>query len=403
MTRSLLSLEDAVAALLAATPAPACAERAPLAASLRRVAAETRRARYAQPPFNRSPLDGFALRHGDTAGASAAAPARLAVVADVFAGDAAPPRVGRGEAVRIMTGAPLPEGADCVVRQEDAAADGGFVLVPRPLGAFENYCPRGELLEEGGVLAREGERIDPGVVALLAGDGAADVAVFPRPRIGILSTGDELARGGGAPAPGSIHDSNLPLLSARAEELGAVVAARGTEGDDTDRIAAALAGMRPEVDLIVTTGGVSVGARDRLPDAADAAGARRLFHGVAVKPGSPALAAVLDGVPVLCLSGNPFAAFVTFALLAEPVLRRLAGLRDAAARRVACRLGEAFPKRGGMRRFAPGRLDGGVVRFPGGRTGSRSVAALVGADCLVDIPPGEGGMAAGADAEAVLL
>ncbi len=378
-------------------------ETLPLVAARRRVAADTIRARHAQPPFDRSPLDGFALHHADTAGATPGSPVRLPVVAAVFAGDAGPAALPRGRAVRIMTGAPIPAGATCVAPQEDVAVHAGEASIPYALSAFDNFCRRGEQVRENAVLVAAGDRVDVGAIGLLAGDGAGEAAVFARPRLGILSTGSELAGPGDALAAGAVHDCNAPLLAARAAELGAEVVSVRTETDDPGRIALALRDLLAEADAVATTGGVSVGERDFLPEAVGRLEARVLFHGVRVKPGKPALAAIKDGKPIICLSGNPFAAFVTFELLAAPVIRRLAGLREASARRVACRLATAFAKRGGQRRFAPGRLVGGEVFFPDGGSGSRSLAALVGANCLVDIPPGEGGLAAGTEAEAILL
>lgn len=402
MAREGFAVEAASEMLLSLTKPVRDVETVLLHDVLGRVAAETTPARHDQPPFDRSPLDGFAFSHLDAAEAGPDNPARLRIVADIFAGDAGVDRLERGQAVRILTGAPIPPGATCVVRQEDVTVENGTVAVPVRLGEYDNYCFRGEYLAKGAVLVDRGSRVDRGRLALLAGDGMDRLPVFRRPRVAVLSTGNELRSGPGPLAPGEIFDGNAPLLAARVGELGASVTVCRAVPDDAGRIATAMNELLAACDLLVTTGGVSVGDRDCLPEAGRLAGMRQVFHGVQVKPGSPALALEKEGKLAVCLSGNPFAAFVTFELLAAPVVRRLCGLSDATSSRVACRLGEVFPKAGGTRRFAPARLEGGKVFFSG-KAGSRSLATLVDCNCLVDIPAGKTGLPAGSPVEAVLL
>lgn len=404
MAKTLLRLEYAVESLLAVAGKGRArdVERLALTDALGRVAVGTTTSRLDQPPFNRSPLDGYAIHHEDLAGAGPQNPARLVVTPPIFAGDAGDERLERGRAARIFTGAPIPPGATCVVRQEDVVLEDGMALVPLSLREFENYSFRGESVKAGTPLVHAGDRLDPGRVALLAGNGETEVAVFARPRVIVISTGNELAAGGKTLGPGEIYDSNRHLLTALALEQGATVIESRVERDDPARIADAMRDALGRCDLLLTTGGVSVGDHDYLPDAGKRAGLRQIFHGVQVKPGTPALGLEKDGTLALCLSGNPFAAFITFHLLAAPVLRHLAGRGEARSGRVGCVLAEPFPKGSAMRRFVPGRLVGGDVFFGGGAA-NRSSSSFADVNCLVDIPPAVQGLEAGNRVEAVLL
>ncbi|MCC8165038.1 MAG: molybdopterin molybdotransferase MoeA [Planctomycetes bacterium] len=226
--------------------------------------------------------------------------------------------------------------------------------------------------------------------------------MYRRPRLAVLSTGSELAAAGTTPGPAGIYDSNGPMIAARIRELGGGVTDTRAVKDDPAVIADALRELLADADAVVTTGGVSVGLRDALPDAARLLRARTVFHGVTVMPGTPALALEANGKVVLCLSGNPFASFVTFELLAVPLIRRLAGRGDPDNVRAVARLDQAFSKKSRLRRFVPGVVRGGRVGFTGD-VGNRALVSLVGANCLVDVPAGSDGVAAGQDVDIVLM
>lgn len=397
-----VAVEQAATLLADSTQPPGKPETVSLMEASGRVAWEDVAALGDQPPFDRSPLDGYAVDHRDLADVDHDHPARLRVVETIYAGYYPSVPVGRGKAVRLMTGSPIPHGATCVVRQEDTETDGETVMVRVRLGDHDNFCDRGEDVRTGQTLVRRGDMLDSGRIGLLASQGMTTATVFPRPRLGILSTGSELVPGGSSLTAGRIYDSNRFLLAACAREAGVTVSAAITESDDPERIAAAIRGLLDASDVVATTGGVSVGAHDYLPEAAAILGARTLFHGVAVRPGSPALALHLGGIPVVCLSGNPFAAYITFTLLVGPVLRRVGGHSRILPLRARGVLADAFPKKSPVRRFVPALIVGDRVSLPGGGQSARSTASLADCNCLLDIPPHSPALAAGAAVEVVL-
>ncbi|MGP1575370.1 molybdopterin molybdotransferase MoeA, partial [Selenomonas sp.] len=241
-------------------------ESVPLLAALGRRLAEDRCAAFDQPPFDRSPLDGYALLAACTQGASADAPARFRVIGEECAGSFFAGKVGAGEALRLMTGAAMPEGADTVVRQEDVRVEGEEILVPYALKHHENFCFRGEDVEKGAVLAKAGDRLTAAHIAVLAGQGMKRLPCVRRARIVLASTGDELVEPGEPLCPGKIYNSNLYLLAARLKEMGFEAEILGALPDDAEAVARALVSSAEPPDLVLTTGGVSVGKKDIMHD-----------------------------------------------------------------------------------------------------------------------------------------
>lgn len=256
--------------------------------------------------------------------------------------------------------------------------------------------------------ASAGETIDAPRVGLLAMLGYAGVPVFARPVVGILATGDELVDAGTPLSPGKIYNSNKYQLAARVRELGCVPHILPNCPDEPEDLAAAVRNALPQVDLLITTGGVSVGAHDYMPAVCQKLGGELLFHGVKMKPGSPAMAFRKDGRTVLCLSGNPFAAAATFELLARPVIALLQGRgeNDLQLPRVTGYLTGSFPKGSPVRRFLRATIRGKDVSLPQGGTGRHSsgtLSSMVGCNCMVDVPAGCGGLEAGQEVTVVLL
>ena len=348
------------------------------------------------PPFNRSPLDGYALRARDSAGASAAAPVELQVVEEIAAGQWPQKPVTPGAAARIMTGAPMPEGADCVIRQEETDEGLTRVRIFKELSPFESFCRQGEDVKRGEVLVRAGESLGYAHAGLLAGAGFCSIRVYARPRVGLVVTGDELwlpARG--APPPGKIFSSNHALLAARLRELGLEAIPAEPCADDGPAIAARLAEAAGEADLVITTGGVSVGCRDLVPEALERLGAKTLFHGVNIKPGGPAMFSLYGRRPILSLSGNPFAALTTMELLARPALAILARDERLELQYGRASLENGFPKASPGRRFVRGTENAGRLRLAAGAHESGAIGSLRGCNCLADIQAGTGPLAAG--------
>ncbi|MDR3161936.1 MAG: molybdopterin molybdotransferase MoeA [Spirochaetaceae bacterium] len=384
-----VSVEEAVECLLRRTGALNRVETLPLEECLGRVCGETLRAAFDQPPFDRSPLDGFAVRHGDIAGASKDRPAFLRVTRTIYAGDREPGNrpLAAGEAVRIMTGAPIPPGATAVVRLEDSDNGKDRVGIFVSLREHENYCFSGEDLRKGREILSAGSPLNAAAISVLASQGMKEISVTGRPRAGILSTGSELLPAGAPLEAGKIYDSNRVFLAARIRELGGEPVCGLNAGDDPQTIARALEELLSGCDMVFTTGGVSVGDHDYLPAAGKRIGAETLFRGVRMKPGGWVTAMEKGGKILLCLSGNPFAAVCGFELLGVPLLRRAAGLAEYRPRRVQAVLGEPFPRPSPSRRFLSGRLEGGRVFLSKSGYASGSLSTLIGCNCLLDIPP----------------
>lgn len=355
-----------------------------------------------QPPFPRSPYDGYALRAAESAGASEEMPAALKLVGLSVAGSPAHASVGAGQAVRVMTGGMIPDGADCVVPQEQTREADGVLYLLRSLQPGENYCHKGEDYSAGELLLAKGTPVTAAAAAVVASAGLEALPCIPVPRVAVLSTGDELKRPAQALGPGQIYDSNRVFLSARLVELHAMPVSATSAGDNLptlqERMLQALGGA----DMLVTTGGVSVGMRDLVPDALQALGAELVFHGVRMKPGMPALFALLGGKPVLALSGNPFAAAASFEMLARTALAALAGNGAFLPRTATAVLRDAFHKKSPQRRFLRGTLENGAVTLPPSQ-GNGQLRTMVGCNCLAEIPAGSGGLEAGAQVKVHLL
>ena len=385
-----IALEEAQGRLCALVQPLAQRETVGLDAVVGRVLARDYASTIDSPPFARSPLDGYALRAADSVGATRKTPVRLRVVEKVVAGHVPTCSVLPGTAMRIMTGAPLPDGADCVLRQEDTDYGEDEVGIYGALRPHDNVIDRGEDFSAGMLVARAGERVDAGLSGVLAMAGIAEVEVYRRPRIAVVTTGDELVPPGEELRPGMVFDSNGQLLRGCLAELGLVPTLVTHASDDAPAVAALIDELCATQDLVVTTGGVSVGQRDIMHDVALGLGEEELFWRVALKPGSPAMAFSHGGVPVLCLSGNPFGAFVTWQLLARPLLATLT--RDDTLRTGSCTAAVAggFPKASRQRRFVRARLEGGVATIPAANHSSGALFALRGCTCLIDIPAGTG-------------
>ena len=323
------TLERALELLLARARAVRETELVPLGEALGRVTAEDIASPMAVPPFDRSPLDGYCLRSEDIAGASREHPAVLEVVGEACAGCGERFFVRPGQALRVMTGAPIANGCDCVVRQEDTDQGMTKVHVYASVAHHQNICWAGEDVHPGAVVVHAGERLTPAHLGVLSSVGVAQVRVVRRVRVCLLCTGDELMQPGQALPFGRIYDANRTVLTARLAELGVDTHVLTSEADDPQRVAAVLREAAGQADLILTTGGVSVGRKDIMHQVLPLMGAERLFWQVAMKPGSPLLCGAYQGKLMICLSGNPFAALACFEVFARPVLDALSGLAGA--------------------------------------------------------------------------
>ncbi|HBB61851.1 MAG TPA: molybdopterin molybdenumtransferase MoeA, partial [Lachnospiraceae bacterium] len=294
----------------------------------RRVLAEDIRAERDQPPFPRSPLDGYALRSEDIRGADREHPVALQVLTEVDAGHWTDRKVEPGTAVRIMTGAPIPEGADAVLRQEDSDYGEDTVLVYRSLKPWQNYCFQGEDYKAGACLMKAGLQLRAVEIGILAGLGRRKVRVYRKPRLLLMSTGDELAEPGTPLREGQIYDSNLHMLCAQCRIWDVDIAGRKLVQDQAEEAAEYLRQNVGQADLILTTGGVSVGKKDIMHEVYRILGVERIFWKVRIKPGMPTLAGMYEGKEIISLSGNPYGAAANMNLLVKPVLEKMTGRQE---------------------------------------------------------------------------
>ena len=390
-----------------------------LDAALGRVLASPIESRLTLPPWDNSAMDGFAVRSTDVVGASDQHPVTLAVIGESAAGRSARVEVGEGTSVRILTGAPMPSGADAVVPVEDTDAPMGAadlpesvqILAPRPVGAHVRRV--GSDLREGYPLLALGAELGPAALAVAAAGGHSELDVHRAPRVAILANGDELAQVGAPLAADQIPDSNTVGLVAQAKESGADVRSLGIAADDlaavVDRLRVGLAWA----DVVVVSGGVSVGAHDVVKDAFDAVGHVDLWR-VAVQPGKPLAfgrgrAEGRSGEVLLFgLPGNPVSSFVTFELFVRPVLRRLAGHTDLIGRDfVRATLTEPVTKSPARRAFLRVRLEGsdehGWTASLAGGQDSHVLSALAAANGLAIVSEDDDSLPAGAKVDVMRL
>ncbi|MFL4949922.1 gephyrin-like molybdotransferase Glp [Streptomyces sp. MMS24-I31] len=383
------------------------------------------------PPFDNSSMDGYAVRVTDVAGASEEFPAALDVVGDVAAGAADLLHVGPGQAARIMTGAPLPPGAETVVPVE--WTDGGLgegpvsgmrarslspehatgqVRVYRPAEARAHVRAKGSDVQAGDRALQAGTVLGPPQIALLAAIGRGTVRVRPRPRVVVLSTGSELVQPDEQLGRGQIYDSNSFALTAAARDAGAIAYRVGAVADDADILRSTIEDQLVRADLMVTTGGVSVGAYDVVKEALshvgdeDEPGSGVEFRKLAMQPGKPQGFGSIgpDHIPLLALPGNPVSSYVSFELFVRPAIRTLMGLKDVHRPTVRATLAAdktlSSPK--GRRQFLRGAYADGEVA-PVGGSGSHLIAALAQADALIVVPEDAETVEPGAEVEVVLL
>ncbi|EZQ18761.1 molybdopterin biosynthesis protein [Halopseudomonas bauzanensis] len=327
-TQGLLSVADALA-IYRRVLAPLSAQELPIEAALGQVLAETVRAAVDLPLFDQSAVDGYAVRSEDLQCASPQRPVTLTLSGEIPAGQSTARAVALGCAMRILTGAPVPAGADTIVRQEGVVREGGVVRVERALAPATDLRLRGEELRRGAVLADPGLRLDAGRLAALAMAGVSRVKVHPRARITVLVTGDEVKPVGELLAPGQIFDANGPLVRGWLAQRGQPLVRCCVVADRFDNVCEALAQALEESDAVITTGGVSVGDRDHVPDAAERLGLTRHFWKLAQKPGKPLWFGTRTqagrSIPLIGLPGNPAAVLVGLVVHVAAVIRALEG------------------------------------------------------------------------------
>ena len=387
---TILSFEEArhVVERHAAQVRPGGVETVELLNSLGRVLSETVGADRDFPPFPRAMRDGYAVRANDLA----TVPATLEVIGEIKAGVAPeelPEKVLHGQAAAIMTGAPAPDGTDAVVMVEYTSLSGTRVTIKREIASGDNIAPAGSEAKQGEVLLEPGARVDYGLIAVAASVGRSALRVFPRPEVAILSTGDEVVAISAQLGPTQIRNSNSYSLAAQVQDVGGNSRMLGIARDDAGHLRSLIEqGLKH--DLLLLTGGVSMGKYDLVEQVLAELGAEFLFNGAQIQPGRPIVFGRAQGRYFFGLPGNPVSTMVTFELFARPMLEALAGMAPRKLRFLHARLKSDIKTKTGLKRFLPGLLSGefehAMVELAGWH-GSGDVAAMVRSNCYVVIPP----------------
>ena len=339
-----------------------------------------------QPIFSRSAVDGYALRCEDTLRANRKQPITLEVIDTVYAGGCSEKCLHAGQAIQIMTGARIPQGANAVIRLEDTNDDLQDLRIYKEVKQQENICFEGEDFHRGDLLLKKGDRLDFARLAIASSVGMENIPVLRKLRIALCISGDEVTPLGQPLTPGRIYDSNYALLYHRLKCLGYPPIAASYVQDDPHLCAKTLHEYATQADLIITTGGVSVGKKDILHEALTLAGAKKVFWKVQVKPGTPAMFSMIGKTPVLSLSGNPFAASATFELLAAPLLAYMQQDAHIAPVIRQAILQTPYLKNSEKRRMVRAFYQAGKVMIPEGLHSSGALSTLVDCNCLLDIP-----------------
>jgi molybdopterin molybdotransferase len=387
----LLSIAQARELVLAAVE-PLASEVVPIADAGDRVLAKDLEAAGDVPPFPCSAMDGYAILPGP-------AERRLTVVGESRAGTPALEPLGEGRAIRISTGAAIPAGASAVIPQENVEAGDGEIVTRASVHEGDNVRGRGEDMRAGTTVLRAGQLIGAAELGAAVAAGAGQLTVSRRPRVQVLPTGDELKAPGEPLGPGEIHNSNGPMLVALAEHQGATCPPAARLPDDRSATEAGLASALETADVVIVSGGVSVGPHDHVKPALAALGVEQVFWRVALQPGKPTWFGRRDGKLVFGLPGNPVSAVVTFALFVRPALAALQGRAPERLLESEAVLATSVPRnpdRDQAVRVRLERQNGRLTAIPNGPQGSHIVTSLLGADALALILAGDGEIEAGA-------
>jgi molybdopterin molybdotransferase len=379
-------------------------ETVTLADALGRILAESVSSVSDLPGFENSAMDGYAVRANDIAAASPDTPVPLPVVGESRAGSV-PDALGPGTAMRIMTGAPMPDGADTVVRQEDTSRDGSTVLIEAAAELGTSVRHRGGDIRAGDKVLLPGQALTSIDIAVAAALGHDRLAVGARPRVALMATGDELVAAGAPVGPAQLVDSNSPMLAAAVQEAGGIPVFLGIATDSRESLRAMLEAASG-FDLIVSSAGVSVGDHDWVREVVSEMGTIATWR-VAMRPGKPVLTGTVGGAVFVGLPGNPVSSSVTFELFARPVIRRMQGAHELHRSRLRVRLGEDMSKPAGLETYSRAVLrpapDDLPDAFSSGDQGSSMLQSLTRADCLVVLPAGDEVVNAGTIVEAIPL
>ena len=401
----MLSVEEALEHVLSYFH-PLEPERVPILEALNRVLAEDVHADADIPPHANTAMDGYAVQAADTIGASRRTPKRLRIIADLAAGYMADKPVTPGTAIRIMTGAPIPAGADAVVRFEDTQSDNEWVSIYVQVPVGENVREAGEDVRRGTLVLRQGTQIRPQEVGMLAALGRKDAWVIRRPRVAILATGDEVVEIDAPLTPGKIRNSNSYSNAAQVLHCGGVPVMMGIARDEISELTEKIrAGLAQKVDLFITSGGVSVGDFDVVKKVLAAEGEIKFWR-VRMKPGKPLAFGRIGGVPLLGLPGNPVSAMVSFELFARPAILHMRGLTELERPSIEAVLMDEVKRKDDRRHFVRVRVEeheGEYRAYLTGEQGSGILSSMVAADGLAILPEDWSDAPAGSRVRVIML
>lgn len=376
-----------------------------LESSVNYILAEDIVATYEIPRFNKSPYDGFALRSRDTEGASGDHRIKFTVIDHIGAGSVSEKEVGPFEAVRIMTGAEMPKGADAVVMLEQTVEDEQSFTIRKSFNVNENVSLKGEETQIGDTVLNKGQQINPGAIAVLATYGYTQVKVFDKPSIGVIATGSELLEVGDDLEPGKIRNSNGPMIVALSQKFNLDVASYQIQEDDLKSSIQVVKKAMAKHDIVITTGGVSVGDFDYLPQIYDEINAEVLFNKIAMRPGSVTTVAVAEGKYLFGLSGNPSACFTGFELYVKPAVLHMMGATAIYPQMIQATLMEDLTKANPFTRFvrATATFNGKAMTVvPSGFNKSGAVVAIAHSNAMIMLPGGTRGYQKGYTVDVIL-
>ena len=391
----MIELEEAIELLLNSVKSKTETERLDILSASGRISAEDVTAAFSVPHFPKSGMDGYAVRSQDTRGASEEMPIYLQVIGEICAGEYLSVSAKPMTAVRVMTGAVIPEGYDSVIRQEDTDYGREKAAIYAEVEAGQNYCRIGEDIEAGNLIIPRHTRLDAGHIGVLASMGIMEIEVFQRLEVGIISTGSELVPLAGSLGKVGVYPSSAYALAAKLKEQGAQVAFMEICPDDPDLFFAMLNQKTGQADVIITTGALSVGKKDFLPEALEKMGAKRLFHGVNMRPGTPVMASEYKDKLILSLSGYPLAAMVNFQLFFWPVMAKMTGDESLFWKKAARTVVEGRANEANRRRFVQAFCDEAGVHILERKHHSSVLSGILSSNCIIDqkqgtvILPGE--------------
>lgn len=363
-------------------------EKVSILDGLQRIAAQDIYSKINNPPFNKSAMDGYAIKvEKDMAQGE-----KFKAIGTVYAGNVFDKIVNRNEAVNIMTGAPIPKGANAIIKKEDVLVDGEYILLSKKIKENENVCFKGEDIHENQLLISKGKKLNFADIGILASVGIGEILTYKKAKIGFLTTGDELVDIDKKLGPGKIYNSNKYSILARLKELNYQCEFIDHSKDDIKDIANKIKYLSEKVDLIITTGGASVGDKDLLCEAIDYLNGQNLFKKIMIKPGSSVLASKYNNTIIISLSGNPNAALTTFELLVKPTIEKLNGKENDEIKIENAILLDSFNKKSPQRRFLRGNIitidEKQYVNITQVKTGNGILSSVLDSNCLIEVKKG---------------